>query len=72
MNKDLIDINQDPISPQATCINGCDWFNWIFRTSSVYLTKTGSGDIVFALVNWSELQLKNTKVSLEDLGINQS
>jgi len=36
MNKDLIEINQDPNSPQATCIIGCDWFNWIFRTSSVY------------------------------------
>ena len=72
MNKDLIDINQDPKSPQATCINGCDSNMLISSTSSVYLTKTGSGDIVFALVNWSELQLNNTKVSLEDLGINQS
>jgi len=72
MNKDLIDINQDPSSPQATCIKGCDSNSLISGPSSVYLTKTGSGDIVFAIVNWSELQLNNTKVSLEDLGINQS
>jgi hypothetical protein len=72
MNKDLIEINQDPNSPQATCLNGCDSNSLISSTSSVYLTKTGSGDIVFALVNWSELQLNDTKVSLEDLGINQS
>ena len=72
MNKDLIDINQDPNSPQAICIKGCDSNSLISSTSSVYLTKTGSGDIVFAIVNWSELQLNNTKVSLEDLGINQS
>ncbi len=72
MNKDLIDINQDPSSPQATCIIGCGWFNQIFRTSSVYLTKTGSGDIVFAIVIWRDWHRKNLKVSLKDLGINQS
>jgi hypothetical protein len=44
----------------------------ISSTSSLYLTKTGSGDIVFAFVNWSDLQLNHTRVSLEDLGINQS
>jgi hypothetical protein len=72
MNKDLIDINQDPNSPQATCIDGCDSSSLISSTSSLYLTKTGSGDIVFAFVNWSDLQLNHTRVSLEDLGINQS
>jgi len=36
MNKDLIDINQDPNSPQATCIDGCDSNMLISSTSSVY------------------------------------
>jgi len=69
MNKDLININQDPNSPQATCVSGCNWFNWIFRTFSVYSTKTGNGDIVFAIVNWRELHQSNLKVSLKDLGL---
>jgi len=51
-NKKLIDINQDPLSKQATCVHGCEWWSSISGEPVIYSTKTSSGDIVATIYNW--------------------
>lgn len=44
MNQELININQDPLSPQAKCMVGCSWWDNLLRRPSVWVTSLGNGD----------------------------
>lgn len=70
-NKDLIDINQDPKSPQALCSRGCNWWDWLLRGQYVtYTTTTGEGDLVALILNWKPwASLFDYSFTLGELGV---
>ena len=57
MNKELIAVNQDPTSKQATCRQGCNWTDSILRHPSIWATETFNADdsrnaVYAVVVNW--------------------
>lgn len=69
-NKDLIDINQDPESKQATCVHGCDWWSSLAGEPVIYSTKTGNGEIVALVYNWRPFSSDEFSFTLKNLGVN--
>jgi alpha-galactosidase len=74
MNKELIAVNQDPTSKQATCRQGCSWTDSIMRHPSVWATETyntdGSKKAIYAVVvNWHTSHIDNIKMDLKLLGL---
>jgi len=59
MNKDLIAVNQDPESKQATCFLGCSKSEVFWRQPQVYATKVTGGHTVATVVNWRERAYEN-------------
>lgn len=59
MNEEIIAINQDPESKQATCVLGCSWFDRLMRKPSVWTTTLSGGETVAAIVNWREIKWSN-------------
>jgi len=68
-NTELIAVNQDPNSRQATCFIGCSWFDEITRAPSVYATTITGGDVVATGINWREIHYKNFVFNLAEIGI---
>jgi len=68
-NVDLIAVNQDPNSLQASCFIGCNWFDEISRRPSVYATRVTNGDIVAMVINWRELHYDHFTFNLAEIGI---
>jgi len=68
-NKEIIDINQDPGSPQAMCQQGCGWWNSVVRRPSIYSTTLSNGDTVAAIVNWRGTNYSDFKFKLSVIGI---
>jgi len=64
-NTDLIAVNQDPNSKQATCYLGCSWFDQLTRAPSVYATTLTGGDVVAMVVNWREIHVHDFEFNLE-------
>ena len=64
-NTNLIRINQDPKSPQATCFAGCsvhaDWF--------ILATTTSDGTTVVLVINWTEVALKLKPLEAYSVGV---
>ena len=58
-NVDLIAVNQDPNSKQATCFIGCSWFDAITRSPSVYATNVTGGDVIAMIINWREVNYED-------------
>lgn len=69
MNQDLIAVNQDPESRQATCFIGCSWIEDFLRMPSVYATKVTGGDTVAMIVNWRERKYKDFEFKIQDIGV---
>merc|ERR1712113_1081109 len=69
MNKDLIDVNQDPNSKQATCFLGCSKWETFMRHPQVYATTVTGGHTVAMIVNWREHAHKDFEFKLQDLGV---
>lgn len=59
MNQDLIAVNQDPLSTQATCFLGCSRWETFMRHPQVYATKVTGGHTVATIVNWRETAYEN-------------
>ena len=68
-NANLIAVNQDPNSTQATCKMGCDTWSELFRYPSVYSTTVSGGDTVAIIVNWREVVHSEFNFTFGDLGI---
>ncbi|KAI2497174.1 PFAM glycoside hydrolase clan GH-D [Fragilaria crotonensis] len=64
-NMNLIRVNQDPKSPQATCFAGCsvhaDW--------SVLVTTTSDDAVVVLVINWKDVELKLQPISVYTVGV---
>lgn len=64
-NMNLIRINQDPKSPQATCFAGCsvhaDW--------SVLVTTTSDDAVVVLIINWKDVELKLKPIPVYTVGV---
>ena len=69
MNEDLIAVNQDPNSTQATCMIGCSEWDRFWRVPSVYATKVTGGDVVAMILNWRERVHDEFKFKVQDLGV---
>ena len=68
-NKNLISVNQDPNSKQATCRLGCDYIFDAAKEPSVFATTVTGGDTVAIIVNWRFEVLKEFSFTFGDLGI---
>lgn len=68
-NTDLIAVNQDLNSKQATCYLGCEWYDDLFRNPSVYATSVTGGDVVAMIINWREINYRNFQFNLEEIGV---
>ena len=68
-NKEIIALNQDPVSKQASCYMGCSWWDTFMRSPSVWVTQLANGDRVAAIVNWRETNCLNFKFSLHQIGV---
>ena len=69
MNSDLIAVNQDPNSTQATCFIGCSKWETLWRQPQVYATKVTGGHTVATIVNWREHAFENFEFKVQDLGV---
>merc|ERR1712060_818920 len=69
MNTDLIAVNQDPNSTQATCMLGCSSWDRLWRLPSAYATKVTGGDTVAMIINWRERIHESFKFKVQDLGV---
>lgn len=68
-NTDLIAVNQDVNSKQATCYLGCSWYDELLRNPSVFATSVTGGDVVAMIINWREVSYKNFQFNLEEIGV---
>lgn len=68
-NKNIIDVNQDPNSKQATCMIGCDSWSTFWRLPQAYATTVTGGDTVAIIVNWREIEHPEFTFSFEQLGV---
>jgi alpha-galactosidase len=68
-NKEIIAVNQDPKSPQARCVQGCNWWNTLARRPTVHATTLSTGEVVIVVVNWRQISYSNFEVDLSQLGI---
>ena len=68
-NTDLIAVNQDINSKQATCYLGCSWYDELLRNPSVFATSVTGGDVVAMIINWREVSYKNFQFNLEEIGV---
>ena len=68
-NANLIAVNQDPGSTQATCKIGCDSWTSLMRYPQVFSTTVTGGDTVAIIVNWREAVHSEFKFNFGDLGI---
>ena len=68
-NKNIIDVNQDPNSHQATCMIGCDYWSTLMRYPQAYATKVTGGDTVAVIVNWREVDQAEFTFNFEELGV---
>ena len=69
MNKELIAVNQDPESTQATCFIGCDRWDTFWRRPQVYATKVSGGHTVALIVNWREHAHHDFEFRPADIGV---
>jgi hypothetical protein len=68
-NAELIAVNQDPNSQQATCRLGCDWWSTFIRSPSIYATTITGGDTVATIINWRESRYSDFKFNVSEIGI---
>lgn len=62
---ELIAVNQDPVSTQATCFLGCADSDDV----SVYVTHITDGSTIATVVNWSDSDVRGYEMNLGTLGI---
>lgn len=65
MNKELIEVNQDPMSEQAVCfgVEGC------IGTVGSYVTTVSNGAKVVVATNWSPISWSEYFFTLFDIGL---
>lgn len=68
-NEQLIAVNQDPESTQATCFIGCSHWDTFMRKPQVYATKVTGGHTVALIVNWREHAHHDFEFRLQELGV---
>ena len=68
-NTELIAVNQDPNSTQATCFLGCSHWKEFMRHPQVYATKVTGGATVALIVNWREHAWDDFEFRVQDLGV---
>lgn len=68
-NTDIIAVNQDPNSMQATCLIGCGTYSTFMRHPQVYATTVTGGDVVATIINWRETIWSDFQFRLEDIGV---
>lgn len=68
-NNNIIAVNQDPNSHQATCMLGCDYWSTLMRYPQAYATTVTGGDTVAIIVNWREVFHEAFTFNFEDLGV---
>ena len=68
-NEEIIAVNQDPNSTQATCRLGCGSWDRLWRLPSVYATKVTGGDTVAMIINWRERIHESYSFKVQDLGV---
>ena len=69
MNEQLIAVNQDPESTQATCFIGCDGWDTFWRRPQVYANKVSGGHTVALIVNWREHAHHDFEFRPADIGV---
>jgi len=69
MNTDLIAVNQDPESKQATCFIGCSHWDTLLRRPQVYATTVSGGHTVAMIVNWRMHAYHDFTFRLADIGV---
>lgn len=68
-NKDLIAVNQDLKSRQATCYIGCTSWHRFWRLPAVYVTSVSDGSIVANVINFRETTFDGVSFELGDIGV---